>query len=576
MMHQEERQVENNVPAVIVKKIKFNNGVEYLFNRNDIVIFVGANNVGKSRALKDLRDDLNNIGSSKIVIDSIEYAASNFTTEAITKYFENNYVKNNFGNYDVQISESHTHSFSDDNFRYINSYDTNFYKVLYSFLSTDNRLKMSLPNNNYGNDIESLRIMQHLNDDLSAIIDLNNVLEQGFKKGIEIIDNFGNGGIGKKYKIASSEEIGRVIEASKREGIKIMHDYDDLHEQGDGIRSAVAILSSLIVNTHSLFLIDEPETFLHPPQARILGRNLVELSKNKQCFISTHNIDLIRGIVEIKSSRVKIIKINREGSNNEFHLLKNEDIEKIAEDRNLKYTNILNGLFYQKLVLCENESDCKFYSAILEAVAPELYQATLFCAVGGKDQFKIIMPILKRLHIDHLVIADIDLINDKDKLSQLLNAVDKDSYSLISSDHEDFLNEFNANTSPEVRKQEEIKKEINSILTNGDEYLSDENAKKIKGLLKRINNFKVLKTKGIDSFPTDECKSLFEKIKRFLNNRNIYILECGEIEGFVSGVDKHGNGWVESVFEQYQNLDLNVYDKAKEFIHSVFLTTTES
>ncbi len=41
---------------------------------------------------------------------------------------------------------------------------------------------------------------------------------------------------------------------------------EDLHNQGDGIRNAVAVLASLIVNEHS-FLIDEPET-LHPPQGK--------------------------------------------------------------------------------------------------------------------------------------------------------------------------------------------------------------------------------------------------------------------------------------------------------------------
>ena len=143
---------------------------------------------------------------------------------------------------------------------------------------------------------------------------------------------------------------------------------EDLHNQGDGIRSAVAFLSSLIVNEHSLFLMDEPETFLHPPQARALGKNIVELSKDKQCFISTHNIDFIKGVLEADSSRVKIIKIDRVESINEFNLVDNASIDEISTDKNLKYTDILDGLFYNRLILCENESDCKFYSAILETL----------------------------------------------------------------------------------------------------------------------------------------------------------------------------------------------------------------
>lgn len=47
-----------NNPSLTISKIKFNNDKEIFFNDDDIVIFVGANNVGKSRALKDIKDDI--------------------------------------------------------------------------------------------------------------------------------------------------------------------------------------------------------------------------------------------------------------------------------------------------------------------------------------------------------------------------------------------------------------------------------------------------------------------------------------------------------------------------------------
>lgn len=142
------------------------------------------------------------------------------------------------------------------------------------------------------------------------------------------------------------------------------------------------------MNEHSLFLIDEPETFLHPPQARALGKSIVELSQSKQCFISTHSIDFIRGVLEEDASRVKIIKIDRVANDNESNLVDNDSIVEIANDKNLKYTNILDGLFYSQLVLCENESDCKFYSAILEHLELHIYQNTLFVLLEGKTNLR--------------------------------------------------------------------------------------------------------------------------------------------------------------------------------------------
>lgn len=143
-----------------------------------------------------------------------------------------------------------------------------------------------------------------------------------------------------------------------------------------------------MVAEHSLFIIDEPEAFLHPPQAKMIGNDVVAMSEGKQCFIATHNIDFIKGVIEANSSRVKIIKIDRVGDKGSFNLISNESIAEIASDKNLKYTNILDGLFYDEIVLCEDETDCKFYSAILESINLAKYQRSLFCAVGGKDQMK--------------------------------------------------------------------------------------------------------------------------------------------------------------------------------------------
>ncbi|AUP38755.1 hypothetical protein SaSA375_1507 [Streptococcus agalactiae] len=312
----------------------------------------------------------------------------------------------------------------------------NFYKALFSFLSTENRLVLTRPIElNYAYNMQSLNILKKLERDFDSINKLNQALDSGFQKSIEIFEEYVDRNIIKKYKISDSYTITKILKLDSREKINQLKQLEDLQDQGDGIRNTVAILSSLIVNENSLILIDEPEAFLHPPQARTLGKNVVKLSRDKQLFISTHNIDFIRGALEEDASRIKIIKIDRLGSQNVFNLIDNSSISKISSDKNLKYTNILNGLFYNQVILCENESDCKFYSAILEYVDLTTYQNTLFCAVGGKEQFKKIVPLLKDLSIKYKIIADIDLINNIDSLKQLLNSSNPNCYSKIAPNH---------------------------------------------------------------------------------------------------------------------------------------------
>ena len=557
-------------PSVVIKEITFNNGNKIKFNKDDIILLVGANNVGKSRALKDLREDLNNTSKSKVIIKNVAYEATGFSGDKLRDYFERNIAKSSYGGYNVWMDDSNSHTFDEHSFTNISD-EKDYYKAMFSFLSTENRLSLTRPINfNLVVDNQSLNIVQKLEKDFDSITDLNQALDLGFQSSVEVYEDYVDGHLIKKYKIGESQTIADAIDSNSREKVNKLRSFEDLHNQGDGIRTAVAILSSVIVSEHSLFLIDEPETFLHPPQAKILGKNMVKLSTGKQLFISTHNIDFIRGVLEEDSSRVKIIKIDRLDNYNTFNLVENDSINRISSDKNLKYTNILNGLFYNQVVLCENESDCKFYSAILEHEELTIYQNTLFCAVGGKEQLKKIVPLLKELNIDYRIIADIDLINNIDSLKQLLNSAIPECYNEIAVQHKKFLENFQKETNSQVKTQEVIRSEINSLF-NEDKYISSKTAEQMKSLLRDVNNLKLLKTGGKAIIPQGDCVRLFKQIVDFLKENNIYVLECGEIERFVPDISGHGNNWVEKTFTKYEDISADVYDEARKFIRTVFI-----
>ena len=556
-------------PSVVIKKIKFNDNTEIELNNDDIVVFVGANNVGKSRVLKDIKNDILESSSKKVIVDEIEYQDTNFEEINMRNYFKNNFELGPNG-YDIAVDVNHTHNYNEHNFQNVKSGDKHFYKVLFSFLSTESRLNMTAPiSYSFINDKLRFNVMRKLERDKKNITTLNDIVFSCFGKKIDISEGTWQNAVYKLYKFGTKDEIDKSVSADTREARCLLDSLENLNDQGDGIRSAVAILASLITTTHSLYLIDEPETFLHPPQARILGRNIVDLSQNKQCFISTHNIDLLRGMLEKNYARIKIIKINRTDNVNEFYVLDNDSIKVVSDDKNLKYSNILNGLFYNTVVLCENESDCKFYSALLEKIDNDCYQNTLFCAVGGKDQFKIIIPLLNKLKINFLVIADLDLINNRDKLKDLINSIETNKYNQISSIHNDFLNLFESKTDDQVKKQSEIKEEILSFITDTP-YMSDETASKIRQVLKNISHLKLLKNCGKSCLPAGECVQKYNQIINFLNKSNIFVVECGEIERFITEIDGHGSLWVEEVFKKYPTLDEPEYSNAKEFIKKVF------
>ncbi len=73
-----------------------------------------------------------------------------------------------------------------------------------------------------------------------------------------------------------------------------------IHEQGDGMRSYAACLLNTEVLERAVVLIDEPEAFLHPPQARTLAQHLAQSVKRDglQVIVATHSSDIVRGALD--------------------------------------------------------------------------------------------------------------------------------------------------------------------------------------------------------------------------------------------------------------------------------------
>lgn len=62
------------MPHAYIENVTFSDGTTHHFNTNDIVLFVGPNNSGKSEALRGLRDRLQNERHPNVVIRSAKPA----------------------------------------------------------------------------------------------------------------------------------------------------------------------------------------------------------------------------------------------------------------------------------------------------------------------------------------------------------------------------------------------------------------------------------------------------------------------------------------------------------------------
>jgi predicted ATPase len=197
-------------------------------------------------------------------------------------YFGENFIRTRFylnrnGNLIIFEHPSHSHQID-----YINSFwdDNKLYNCLHKlfvkFLDTEQRLI-------------TYKTIQRTGDNLSHHIYKLWRSEQHAK----IVSTYFNQAFGLDLKINRDEfleiplHIGKeltkndyTIDVFNTNFLLRYKKMPRLDTQGDGMRSFTSILLDTFTSEYTVTLIDEPEAFLHPPQARLLGK-----------ILATHNPD---------------------------------------------------------------------------------------------------------------------------------------------------------------------------------------------------------------------------------------------------------------------------------------------
>jgi hypothetical protein len=367
--------------------------------------------------------------------------------------------------------------------------------------------------------------------------------------------------VGKKPTPQKGED--RVSEGYLRELEKL----DLLHNQGDGMRSFVGVLLNAFISNHSILFIDEPEAFLHPPQARLLGKMLAkDLPTERQLFLATHSEDFLKGLLNANISKLKIIRIQRENSVNRVSVLHSSDINTIWDDSLLRHSNVLSGLFHSKVVICESDSDCRFFSAILSSqyenigdIAPDI----LFVHCGGKHRIPTAIKALKKLNVPLKVVADFDVLNDKIPLKSIFEdmggawAEVENDWKLVKTEIEQKRPEF---------LTEDLKNELEKIMNSTSERIfPKEKISEIKRSLKKASAWTEAKELGKAYIPSGNATKAYERIQLIFKNIGLFIVEVGELECFVKSIGNHGPKWVSDVLEKNLKTDPEL-ELARNFV----------
>jgi len=84
-----------------------------------------------------------------------------------------------------------------------------------------------------------------------------------------------------------------------------------IYVMGDGFRVALPIVCLSSIVNGGIILLEEPENHQHPGSMDLIIENIIEASKTNKIFISTHNIEFLRKIVNRVHEENRDLKIYR-------------------------------------------------------------------------------------------------------------------------------------------------------------------------------------------------------------------------------------------------------------------------
>lgn len=186
---------------------------------------------------------------------------------------------------------------------------------------------------------------------------------------------------------------------------------------GDGVKAFVGIMAEIIAGDPEILLIDEPEAFLHPAISHKFGKEIAIASgsQKKNLFVSTHSSSFVMGCIQ-SGVPVNIVRLTYRDNVPTARILSSEKIVTLMRNPLFRSTGVLEGLFYEFVVVTEADTDRAFYQEINERLLREKSDwgipNCLFLNAQNKQTVPTILKPLRELGIPAAGIVDIDVLKD--------------------------------------------------------------------------------------------------------------------------------------------------------------------
>lgn len=289
----------------------------------------------------------------------------------------------------------------------------------------------------------------------------------------------------------------------------------EITNASDGVRAFSGIITTILAGDPKITLIDEPEAFLHPALSNKLGKEIGKSLRNtkKRLFVSTHSSNFLMGCIQ-SGSPMNIVRLTYKNNLATARILPKAKILHLMRHPLLRSTGVLNGLFFESVIVCEADSDRAFYQEINERLLSESdnrgISNCLFINAQNKQTVWEIVKPLRELGIPAVGIVDIDVLKEGGQVF----AKPLEGAFVPTLNHQPLQNQRSTL--------------LNTFTATGQN-------------MKRDGGINILT--GMDK---EACNNFFEQLKEY----GIFIVKNGELESWLKplGATGHGPSWLIDIF----------------------------
>lgn len=507
-----------------------------------ITVFVGPNNAGKSKMLFEIEEfckkgkvNTQNVILSELIFSELEDAEIEIEKHTLTPKANEALAPGEiiFGDSTVRNKLNKTELIK--YFGNVSTYREHLcvFYLKFNTLRIGGGNRITLINQQAGGDLQtqpqnSLQVLFQNNKKRKEV---RRIIYDAFKKYF-VIDptNLGN----LRIRLSETPPTDDVLERGIHQAAVDFHKKAlDINLASDGVKAFTGIITTIIAGDPRVILIDEPEAFLHPSLASNLGKE-VSNSVNgsfKNLFVSTHSANFLMGCIQ-SGVPINIIRLTYSNNLPTARILPSDKVLKLMRHPLLRSTGVLNGLFYEYVIVTEGDADRAFYQEINErllAFEPSKgIPNCLFLNAQNKQTIHEILRPLREMGIPCAAIVDVDVVKEGGTVwSKLLSSANVPKVTIQSTG-----------------------------ISRG--YIKS--AFDTKGI-----NFK---TQGgvnvLDNAEKEACNNLFDQLDEY----GIFAVRNGELESWLKSLEtiaNHSPEWLIEVFEKLgEDPSLSTYVKPTE------------